>query len=231
MLACSARADGARATACRRRRCPVKKAGAGRVPPRIAKVAPLSQKCSQNAFDSAAAIVALGAVLVLAGCTKNPMLVKRSPCPAVAVPTYTGDVTLFTPGTQPDAANIDVVATITDIRETCTETDTMLTTTVTYDVLARRNATAGARTVSLPVFATIVQGGNLIVSKQVGAVRVDFADGQARATGKGEARADVSRAATQPARGHPEADHQEAQARRSRCRQRPVRRPARSRRR
>jgi hypothetical protein len=47
------------------------------------------------------------------------------------------------------------------------------------------------------VFATIVQGGNLIVSKQLGAVRVDFADGQARATGKGEARADVARSATQ----------------------------------
>jgi hypothetical protein len=136
-------------------------------------------------------------MLVLVGCTKNPMLVKRSPCPAVAVPTYSGDVTLFVPGTQPDAANIDIVATITDLRETCTESDSMLTTNVTYDVLARRNDTAGARTVSLPVFATIVQGGNLIVSKQVGAVRVDFADGQARATGKGEARADVARSATQ----------------------------------
>jgi hypothetical protein len=136
-------------------------------------------------------------MLVLVGCTKNPLLVKRSPCPAVAVPTYSGDVTLFVPGTQPDAANIDIVATITDLRETCTESDSMLTTNVTYDVLARRNDTAGARTVSLPVFATIVQGGNLIVSKQVGAVRVDFADGQARATGKGEARADVARSATQ----------------------------------
>jgi hypothetical protein len=143
------------------------------------------------------ALGALCTLLVLAGCTKNPMLVKRSPCPAVAVPTYSGDVTLFVPGTQPDAANIDVVATITDIRETCTESDAMLTTTVTYDVFARRNETAGARTVSLPVFATIVQGGNLIVSKQLGAVRVDFADGQARATGKGTARADVARSATQ----------------------------------
>lgn len=151
----------------------------------------------RSKLRSPLALGALAAVLVLAGCTKNPMLVKRSPCPAVAVPTYSGDVTLFTPGTQPDAANIDIIATITDIRETCAESDTMLTTTVTYDVLARRNNTAGARTVSLPVFATIVQGGNLIVSKQLGAVRVDFADGQARATGKGEARADVARSATQ----------------------------------
>jgi hypothetical protein len=140
--------------------------------------------------------VAIAGLVLVAGCQKNPLLVKRSPCPAVAVPTYTGDATLFTPGTQPDAANIDVVATITNIRDTCTESDAMLTTTVTYDVLARRNNPSGARTVSFPVFATIVQGGNLIVSKQVGAVQVDFADGASRATGKGQARADVARSAT-----------------------------------
>jgi hypothetical protein len=135
------------------------------------------------------------AVLLLAGCQKNPYIVKRSACPAVAVPTYTGDVTLFTPGTQPDAANIDVVATITNIRDTCTESDTMLTTAVTYDVVARRNTTAGARTVALPVFATMVQGGNLVVSKQVGTVQLNFADGDARAVARGQARGDVSRAA------------------------------------
>lgn len=140
--------------------------------------------------------VAIAGLVLVAGCQKNPLLVKRSPCPAVAVPTYTGDVTLFTPGTQPDAANIDVVATITNIRDTCVESDSMLTTTVTYDVLARRNSTSGARAVTFPVFATIVQGSNLIVSKQVGAVQVDFADGASRATGKGQARADVSRSAT-----------------------------------
>jgi hypothetical protein len=151
----------------------------------------------RSKLRSPLALAGLGAVLVLGGCNNNPLLVQRSPCPAVAVPTYTGDVTLFTPGTQPDAANIDVVATITDVRDTCTAGDTMLTTTVTYDVLARRNNTAGARSVSFPVFATIVQGGNLIVSKQLGAVQVDFADGQARATGKGTARADVARSATQ----------------------------------
>jgi hypothetical protein len=151
----------------------------------------------RSKLRSPLALAGLGAMLVLGGCNNNPLLVKRSPCPAVAVPTYTGDVTLFTPGTQPDAANIDVVATITDVRDTCTESDAMLTTTVTYDVLARRSNTTGARTLTLPVFATIVQGGNLVVSKQVGAVRVDFADGQARATGKGTARADVARSATQ----------------------------------
>lgn len=141
-------------------------------------------------FPAAALLTAL----LLAGCQKNPYLVSRSACPAVAVPTYTGDATLFTPGTQPDAANIDMVATITNIRDTCTESDTLLTTTATYDVIARRNNTAGARSVAMPVFATIVQGGNLIVSKQVGAVQLNFADGESRAVGHGTARADVARA-------------------------------------
>ena len=35
-----------------------------------------------------------------------------------------------------------------------------------FDVLARRNNPAGARSVTLPFFTTLVQGGNLLVSKQ-----------------------------------------------------------------
>ena len=44
-------------------------------------------------------VLALAAAAVmLSGCQKNLLLVKRSSCPAVAVPFYAGDVTLFTPG-------------------------------------------------------------------------------------------------------------------------------------
>ncbi|MEY2882903.1 MAG: hypothetical protein RL490_627, partial [Pseudomonadota bacterium] len=50
------------------------------------------------------ALLALAAT-ALAGCQRNPLVVKRSFCPAVAVPTYAGDTTLFRPGTPPDAAN------------------------------------------------------------------------------------------------------------------------------
>ncbi|MEY2885088.1 MAG: hypothetical protein RL490_2812, partial [Pseudomonadota bacterium] len=66
---------------------------------------------------------------------------------------------------------------------------------VTYDVVARRNDTTGARTVTLPVFASVVQGGNLLMSKQISNVTISFADGQARASGKGGARANIARAA------------------------------------
>ncbi|GGD99184.1 hypothetical protein GCM10011529_01620 [Polymorphobacter glacialis] len=139
------------------------------------------------------AVLFLASAAVLAGCESNPLQVQRSPCPAVAIPTYTGDTTLFT-GSGQDAANIDVVATMTNVREACSETTESFTSDITYDVVARRTSAAGARTVTLPVFATVVQGGNLLVSKQVGAVNVDFADGQARAIGKGGARGTVSRA-------------------------------------
>src|SRR3546814_8782478 len=43
--------------------------------------------------------IVLTAALALTACQRNPLKVTRNPCPAVAVPAYTGDVTLFsTPG-------------------------------------------------------------------------------------------------------------------------------------
>lgn len=147
-----------------------------------------------STFTRVAALVLV--TTLLAGCDQNPLKIKRSACPAVAVPTYAGDMTLFKPGTTPDANNIDVIATITNVRDICTETDALLTVDVSYDVLARRTTTAGARTVVFPVFASVVQGGNLLVSKQTGTVSVTFADGQARASGRGTARGSVARSAT-----------------------------------
>ena len=140
------------------------------------------------------AVLVLAAV-ALAGCEKNPLLVKRSACPAVAVPTYAGDVTLFNPPLSRDASAVDVVATITNVRENCIENASTYASDISYDVLARRTSSVGARTVSLPVFASVVQGGNLIVSKQISQVSVTFADGQLRATGHSGARANISRAA------------------------------------
>lgn len=140
-------------------------------------------------------LLALGAT-ALASCQQNPLKIQRSACPAVAIPTYTGDLTLFKPGTAPDATNIDVVATITNVRETCSESEGTLTSDITYDVIARRTNASGPRTIAMPVFATVVQGGNLLVSKQTGAINVSFADGQARGLGRGGARGTVARSAT-----------------------------------
>src|SRR3546814_17311311 len=65
--------------------------------------------------------IVLTAALALTACQRNPLKVTRNPCPAVAVPAYTGDVTLFsTPGaTAADA--IDTVATITNVRGGCSD--------------------------------------------------------------------------------------------------------------
>ena len=45
--------------------------------------------------------------LTLAGCNRNPLLVKRSQCPAVAIPAFVGSVTQFDP---PQSRNADAIA-------------------------------------------------------------------------------------------------------------------------
>jgi hypothetical protein len=142
------------------------------------------------------ALLLAGVVLALAGCQRNPLMVKRSPCPAVAVPTYLGDATLFSAGGAADAKNIDVVAAITNLRDTCLEGAEKLTTDVTFDVVARRSAAGPARTINFPVMTTVVQGGNLVVSKELTGVTVTFADGATRATGSGGVRTNVARSAS-----------------------------------
>lgn len=139
----------------------------------------------------------LAMAAALAGCQRNPLVVKRSPCPAVAVPTYLGDVTLFRPGGAVDANNIDVVATLTNVRETCTEGDVTLTTDISFDIVARRSEAGPARTLTLPVFTTLIQGGNLVLSKQIVPVQVNFAEGATRATASSGVRTNVARAQTQ----------------------------------
>ena len=142
---------------------------------------------------SIAALACLTALL--AGCERNPLLVQRSACPAVAIPNFAGDVTLFNAGESRDAATIDVVATITNVRGACDNGADRIGTNVSFDVVARRTSPRGPRIVSLPFFASVVQGGNTLISKQLGAVTLNFADGQLRTQATGAAHADVSRAA------------------------------------
>ena len=142
------------------------------------------------------------AVLALSACAKDSefdetggIKIIRSACPAVAIPAYTGDVTLFDPPSSRDARAIDVTATITNVRSTCNDTGANLQATATFDVQARRTNASGAREVVLPYFATVIRAGTQIMSKQVGRVAVRFEDGQLRASTTGSATANVSRAA------------------------------------
>jgi len=124
----------------------------------------------------------------------------RTACPAVGVPHYTGDVTTFrTPGAT-TADQIDVAATITKLRSTCNENGAQVYSEASFEVRARRSDTRGARTVQLPYFSTVLQGGSAVQAKRIGSVSVTFADGQERAVATGRAGAFVNRdAATLPA--------------------------------
>ena len=147
---------------------------------------------------------ATAAVLtLLAGCAKDNEIVDaaggisvtRSACPAVAVPNYTGDVTLFNPADSRDSRAIDVVATITNVRSSCNENGADLVGNATFDVVARRSDASGAREVTLPYFATVVRGDNVVTAKRVQNVTLRFAEGQLRTTAQGTGTAVVSKAA------------------------------------
>jgi hypothetical protein len=148
-------------------------------------------------------LTAVAITAALAGCkTKGDIVVEegvgitavRSTCPAVGVPDYTGDVTLFrTPGAT-DAASIDLVAAMTNVRNQCNDTGDKVYSNVTFDVLARRTDVRGARTVTLPYFVTVLRGGTAVITKRLGSVTIQFADGQERAHASGQGAAYVDKA-------------------------------------
>lgn len=146
------------------------------------------------------ALTALGAVL--SGCSRDGDIdstggisITRSACPAIAIPAYTGDITVFNPPASRDARAIDVVATMTNVRSSCNETGSDVVANATFEVQARRTSGAGAREVVIPYFSTVVQGGRIVVSKSISRVALRFEDGQLRATTTGTAGASINRAA------------------------------------
>ena len=153
-------------------------------------------------------IAPAAAVLALSACAKPGDLVVnqgvgvtavRSLCPAVGIPDYTGDITTFSSPTSRLARDMDVEATMTNLRTTCDEQGERIYANATFDVYATRSDTRGARTVELPYFSVVLRGGSSVVTKKVGTVRIAFADGQDRAVGQGQAGAFIRADATLPA--------------------------------
>ncbi len=148
------------------------------------------------------------AVFALAGCSREGDLVLsegvgitavRSACPAVGVPDYTGDITVFRDPASRLASDVDISAALTDVESTCAEDGARIYTAASFNVVARRTDVRGARTVELPYFSTVLRGGSSVVSKRIGTVTLTFADGQERAMASGQAAAYVDRtAATLP---------------------------------
>lgn len=144
--------------------------------------------------------------LALAGCSRRGeidptggIVSVRSACPTAAIPAFTGDVTQFNPPQSRDAAAIDVVANMTDLRSTCTDGEQFYT-EATFTVNARRTDASAARQVTLPYFSVVARGGTAVVAKRVGQVVLDFAPGQYRASATAKAGSYVSKsAATLPA--------------------------------
>lgn len=145
----------------------------------------------------------IAGALALAGCAKQGDIVVgegvgitalRTKCPAVGIPDYTGDITLFREGGQRLASDIDVTANITNMRSTCNEQGEKVYAEASFDVFARRADARGARQVNLPYFVTVLRGGSAVVTKQVGTVTVNFADGQERGRASAKAGAYVDAA-------------------------------------
>ncbi|MGB7373740.1 hypothetical protein [Pontixanthobacter sp.] len=146
---------------------------------------------------------ALILMAALAGCSREGDLIVdqgvgisavRSACPAVGIPDFTGDITTFRTAGASTADQIDVVAAITNVRSTCSDAGAKVYSEARFDVLARRTDTRGARTVELPFFSTVLQGGSAVQAKRIGTVTIAFADGAERAQGIARAGAFVDRA-------------------------------------
>lgn len=137
----------------------------------------------------------LVSALALTACNRNPLLVKRSSCPAVAIPTYTGSLTKFDPAQSRNADAIDFTAQISDVTGACVEGPEYLATEVAFIVTAQRRKAGPAREVYLPLFVGLAQGGNVLVSKQMTGVTLQFPEGGLRAEARGGARAEVHRSA------------------------------------
>ncbi|HSG34084.1 MAG TPA: hypothetical protein VLA37_06080 [Sphingomonadaceae bacterium] len=144
----------------------------------------------------------IAATAALAGCKSQGDIVVeqgvgitalRTVCPAVGIPDYTGDITLFR-GNARTADAIDVSASMTNVRSTCDDSGERVYSEASFDVFARRTDTRGARTVELPYYSAVIRGGSAVVSKRVGTISISFADGQERAVGSAKAGAFVDRA-------------------------------------
>jgi hypothetical protein len=119
----------------------------------------------------------------------------KTTCPAVGIPDFTGDVTLFNPPDARTADAIDVTATMTDVRMTCDNSGPKVYAVANFQVLGQRRNTQGARSVTLPYFATVTRGGETVVAKKIGMVTLNFADGQARAQASAAGSAYIDKAA------------------------------------
>ena len=146
-------------------------------------------------------ITAVVLLTLLSACVKRGDIVAgqgiyaiRSACPQVAIPGATGDITLFNPAGRTDAAAIDVVATITNVRASCQDDGAFIVSTASFDVIATRRDAGAARQVILPFFDVAMRAGTTIAAKRLGRVALDFPAGSMRAQTSSQATVRIARA-------------------------------------
>ncbi|WP_336959427.1 hypothetical protein [Sphingobium aquiterrae] len=142
----------------------------------------------------------MATLAALAGCSRKGeidatggIVAVRSSCPTAAIPAYTGDITLFTAPGRTDAGALDVVANMTNLRSTCSESGAQFYTEASFEVQARRSDATAARQVTLPYFSTVVRGGGSVVAKRIGQVTLNFGPGELRASATAKASSYVDR--------------------------------------
>ena len=147
-------------------------------------------------------LLALVCLALVSACSRKGSVedggiyITRSTCPQLGIPAGTGDVTLFDPQGSTDSAAIDVVATITNLRGQCDETGAQINSIASFDVVATRRDASQPRQVVLPFYNVVMQGGNRVVAKKLGAVSLSFAAGSLRAQTSSRVTAQVDRAST-----------------------------------
>ena len=109
------------------------------------------------------------------------------------MPAATGDITLFNPPGAPTAGAIDVSATITNVRSTCTSEATRSSRRSTSTSSATAAPPGRRARWCLPYFSVAVQGGSNVAAKRIGAVALNFPAEQLRAQTRGQATVRVSR--------------------------------------
>ena len=149
-------------------------------------------------------LAALLAVTLISACRKpgditaesgGGVYAVRSACPIAGVPAGTGDITLFNPADSTDSRNIDVTATITDVRATCQEGTSEVVSTATFTIVGLRRDAGPARQVVLPYFNVALRGGTNVSAKSVGQVVLNFAPGAVHALTRVQATVRVNRGA------------------------------------
>ena len=147
-------------------------------------------------------LLSLVCLALVSACSKKDSIeaggvyTTRTSCPQLGIPAGTGDVTMFDPRGSTDARAIDVVATITNLRGQCDETGAQVVSTASFDVVATRRDASQPRQVVLPFYNVVMQGGNRVVAKKLGAVSLNFAAGSLRAQTASRVAVQVDRAAT-----------------------------------